>query len=244
MPVQIVTPTGISAPRYAVIGVYASPPAYSENCTGFVTHLAILRLAGTVRYGQPADVWEMMPPLIASEASLQALQARDADHRYTSVSHIVGWLHLTPSQMDGITHWISEMATYHDQQNPNPYRAYTASLQTEHEWRLDEQDRRLYPRFSCTSFVLRAYRDGAGIPLLRRDCLTQLPVVELPFLIQAYPLAQDERVRNWINLPPQPDGGGWRVALPGYLFHAIAAINDPQDWTGYCVQTVSEANYT
>ena len=94
------------------------------------------------------------------------------------------------------------------------------SLRPEDQWRRDEKEVRLFRRFSCVSFVLAAYLDGADVDLLDSSDPESLPEVDLEVIAQAYGenLSRSERMRAEVGLP---GAGPWRILLAGYVCHAM-----------------------
>lgn len=89
-----------------------------------------------------------------------------------------------------------------------------------------------FRRFSCTGYVVEAYRD-AGIDLIE---IAAVPAIDLQMIYLAYPdlprleanpqLRQRAGVRSRQDLGLAGDGP-WPVLLPGYLLHSLARDAGP-----------------
>jgi hypothetical protein len=202
---------GMFVPRYSIVGRYPSEPG-----SRFVQHVALIRDEGAASHGAELAVWEMGPPLTAGTNSLSRIQ-KDA----TCAAHVVGWLSFTSDERDGITDWLAEIDK---QLRPSTVSGlaeqYTVSLRPEDQWHRDEKQVPLYRRFSCVSFVLAAYLDGAGINLVDTSRPDLLPEVGLDTVARAYGehLRRLERIRAQVGVPGD---GPWRILLAGYLCHAM-----------------------
>jgi hypothetical protein len=212
VPAQVIPEApGITVPRYSVVGKYTS-----ESGSRFVEHVALIRDEGPASHGTELAVWQMGPPLVAGTISSGRNQ-QDA----RCPAHVVGWLSFTSDERDGITDWLAEIDK---QLRPNTDRGlteqYTVSLQPEDQWHCDEKEVPLYRRFSCVSFVLAAYLEGAAVNLIDTSSPEILPEVGLETVARAYGenLRRRDHVRTQVGVP---GAGPWRILLAGYVCHAM-----------------------
>jgi hypothetical protein len=211
MPAQVVAPApGISLPQYAIVGTYSAPGDQ------FVRHVALLRDDGTLVYGASAPVWHMGPPLVADERS-RAQSRSDPECE----AHVVGWVSLTAEEREGMADWLAQVGK---EDRPTDFRGlfdqYTVSLDPQDYWWRDERGVRQYRRFSCASFVLTAYGEGAGLPLLDLRDHSQLPPVGIEELARAYGEQVRTRPERRERIGLRADGP-WQVVLAGYVMHAL-----------------------
>jgi len=183
-------------------------------------------------------VWDMGPPLVAG-----AVSASKTENDPTCPAHVLGWLSLTSDEREGITDWLAEV----DKQNRPITRLrlaeqYMVSLRPEDQWRRDEKGVRLFRRFSCVSFVLAAYLDGAGVDLLDSSEPENLPEVDLEAIAQAYGenLSRSERLRAEVGLP---GAGPWRILLAGYVCHAMNRPDESIRSAPYAVRSIKAAEF-
>jgi hypothetical protein len=212
VPAQVIPESpGISIPRYSVVGKYTNEPG-----SRFVQHVGLTRDEGTASHGTELPVWEMAPPLAAGTISLSRTQ-RDA----RCPAHVAGWLTFSSDEREGITDWLADVDK---QLRPNTRSGladqYSVSLRPEEQWHHDEKQVRLYRRFSCVSFVLAAYLDGANINLVDTSSPEIVPEVGLETVARAYgeQLRRHDRVRAQVGVP---GAGPWRILLAGYVCHAM-----------------------
>jgi len=234
VPAQVVPEApGISVPRYSVVGKYTSEPG-----SRFVQHVGLTRDEGPTSHGTEVPVWDMRPPLVAGTISASKTQ-QDA----TCPAHVVGWLSLTSDEREGITDWLAEVDK---QVRPNTRSGlaeqYTVSLRPEDQWHHDEKGVPLYRRFSCVSFVLAAYLDGAGINLVDTSNPETLPEVDLETVARAYGehLRRLAHVRAEVGLP---GAGPWRILLAGYVCHAMNRTDESIRIAPYTVPGAAEADF-
>ncbi len=234
MPTHVVPQApGISAPRYSIVGKYTSEPG-----SRFVQHVGLIRDEGPTIRGTEVPVWEMRPPLVAGPISAGRTQ-QDA----TCPAHVVGWLSLSADERDGITDWLAEVDT---QIRPNTRSGlaeqYTVSLRPEDQWHRAENGFRLYRRFSCVSFVLKAYLDGSDIDLVNASDPESLPEVDLETVARAY----GEHLRRLSHLRAEmglPGAGPWRILLAGYVCHAMNRPDHSIRSVAYKVPAVAAADF-
>ncbi len=211
MPAQVVPNSpSLSATRYAVVGTYSE-----EQGSRFVRHVALLREDISLEYGVNARVWQMGPPLVTGEVSRRATSS-DPE----TAAHVVGWVGLDASERDAITDWLAQEEKYERPLDGRAlWRQYSVSLDPNDQWQVDERGVRQYRRFSCASFVLCAYREGAMVELLNLATSATLPEVGLEILEKAYgDQVRHPRLRESIHLRGDAP---WRVALAGYVVHAF-----------------------
>jgi len=170
-----------------------------------------------LRYGEAVRVWEMAPPLVAGQPSLLKT-GRDPK----CAAHVVGWLDLKGDERDGMTEWLAEVETEGEQRpvGPRMWLQYTVSLDPKDEWAMDERNVPLFRRFSCASFVLKAYAEGAGVVLLDLSDPLRFPEVDLDSVCRAYEprIRTLERFRSNIGLA---EAGPWRIVQAAYVLHAF-----------------------
>jgi len=234
MPAQVVPKApGIFIRRYSIVGKYTNEPG-----SRFVKHVALIRDEGLTSHGTEVPVWDMRPPLVAGTISASRTQ-QDAK----CPAHVVGWLSLTSDDRDGMTDWLAEVDK---QERPNTSwglaEQYTVSLSPEDQWHRDEKGVRLYRRFSCVSFVLAAYLEGAGINLLEMSDPENLPAVRLDTVVRAYGehLRRLNRVRAEVGLPGP---GPWRNLLAGYIYHAMDRPDQSIRSVPYTVPSEAAGNF-
>ena len=119
---------------------------------------------------------------------------------------------------------------------------YTVSFLPEDQWHRDERQVPLYRRFSCVSFVIAAYLDGAGIDLIDTSSPEILPEVGLETVARAYGqhLRRLDRVRAQVGAP---GAGPWHILLPGYVCHALDRPDESIRGNPYGVPGVSAADF-
>lgn len=234
MPAQLAPASpGITVPKYSIVGQYIS--GKSGN---FVQHVALAREEGLVFYGHQVSVWGMQPPLVAGQRSASRTK-KDA----ICETHLVGWLTLTADEKEAIADWLAEIDK---EDRPSEMRRfpeqYTVSIREEDKWHNDENGVRLYRRFSCISFVLSAYSDGANIELLDISDPNQLPIVDLNTLAATYGehVRTHEQIRIKIGLA---GSGPWRVLLPGYVYHALNRSESTIRNAPFAVQDLAAAKF-
>ena len=197
-----------TATAYCIVGMYSDP-----TDARFVRHVAILAKNSELKWGQPATVWHMGPPL-EGDATLKFV-------------HLVGSVPLDLDDREGIEDWLEEV----DKEPPpdNPFRRYI--VRPHWDWHTaPETGRPLYRRFSCTGFVLECYR-SMGADLVNTE-ERDLPDVDFDMLLKAYPDLRRERAleRAMRGLTRDDLGiagdGPWGLVLAGYVFHALNEITD------------------
>lgn len=213
MPAAVVpsAPAGLPVPQYAVVGTYATAAG-----SRFVQHVALTREVGTVTHGIPTNVWHMGPPLVAGPVSLGGTTVSPS-----CPAHVVGWVTFTTDEREGITDWLAEVDKEDRPAGPfGVLRQYTVSTNAGDQWHRDEMDRPLFRRFSCVSFVTRAYQEGAGVELINRSNPATLPPCPIEVVARVYGpnhIAK-ERVRASIGLI---GAAPWQIELAGYVCHAL-----------------------
>jgi hypothetical protein len=206
----------------------------SGSC--FVQHVALLRDDGSIHNEMEGVlVWHMGPPLVAGSRS-RPLTGPDA----LCKPDVAGWLSLNAGEREAITDWLAEV----DKENRptgkfTMWGQYTLSLDPEHEWRRDEQGRPLFRRFSCASFVLKAYETAVGRPLLDLSNPDQLPGVSLEMVEQVYG-SLPPAARRRINLEGDPP---WRIVLAGYVLHALNRLDAQIRAASYPITDVAAAEF-
>ncbi|MGO9470964.1 MAG: hypothetical protein ACLQVF_43280 [Isosphaeraceae bacterium] len=204
----------------------------------FVQHVGLIQDEGLTIHGTEVPVWEMRPPLVAGLISAERTR-QDA----RCPAHVVGWLSLSADERDGITDWLAEVDK---QLRPitgwGLVEQYTVSLRSEDQWHRDEKQVSLYRRFSCVSFVLAAYLDGAGIDLVDTSNPESLPDVDLDTVTRAYGerLIRQGRVSAEVGLP---GAGPWRILLAGYVCHAMNRPDESIRSVPYKVPGVAAADF-
>ena len=234
MPAQIVPKTpGISVPRYSIVGKYTDEPE-----SRFIQHVALVREEGPASHGSEVPVWHMQPPLVTGPIS----EGR-TNQTAKCAAHVVGWLSLTSNERDGIEDWLAEMDK---QARPASVRAllyqYTVALHPNDQWHSDENEVPLYRRFSCVTFVLSAYLEGAGINLIDMSNVDHVPEVDLETVVRAYGEAyrREGQRRTAVGLP---GAGPWRIILAGYVFHAIDRPDESIRTVPYTVPSTAAASF-
>lgn len=185
------------APKLALVGATdrSSPPVFR--------HVGLLCEALDVTHGMKVEVYDWAPPLRAP-GRMQV----DA----------IGWIDLSVDEVYGVELWLAEVESYEPLATttaPNDKR-YTVSSADTHE--LDPVTGRVrWRRFSCATFVERAYAEGAGRRLVVDE--SEFPEVGRETLERIWGrIAQrltDDRAAIGIE-----GEGPWRVLLPGYLLSA------------------------
>lgn len=195
-------------PKFAVVGNYG---ANEEPL--FVTHVAILREEAELRCAGEAIVWQMKPPLVTGP--LSEAVARHDDSRATV--HLVGIVHLTAQDVEGIATWLAEV-----DKEIRPFgvlgtlRQYIVDPPV--DWAKAENGVRLYRRFSCAGFVMECYR-AADINLIDDANAGNLPEVDLEIIARAYgDNMRRDKMRERFGIP---GNGPWRIVLAGYVMHAL-----------------------
>jgi hypothetical protein len=234
VPAQVVpSAPGVPASRYSVVGMYSE-----EAGSRFVCHLALLREDGRLTYGATSQVWDMAPPLVAGEQSRHKA-GRDA----ACEAHLVGWVDLTAEEQEGVTDWLAEVDK---QDRPlgqrEKWKQYTLSLDPRDEWHRDERGVPIFRRFSCVTFVMSAYQEGAGVRLLDVSNPARLPEVELETVARAYgdEVRRLARLRAIIGIPGD---GPWRIVLAGYVLHALHRPEEHIRQAGHTVTGLAESEF-
>ena len=225
MSAQAVPPhPGLSVVKYSIIGNYSD-----ELSTRFVSHLAITREDGLVTFGAELPVWQMSPPLFAG--------AQES----TSQAHVAAWLELTPDEREGIADWLAEVDKENRPATPSRKQIidqYSVSIDPKDRWHYDEKKVPLYRKFSCVTFVLDAYDEGAGITLLDLSDPERLPPATLDQLTRVYPAVQHgDRFRGKVGVEGD---GPWHIPLPGHVCHAMTRP-DEEIRTSPCLPQGAEA---
>lgn len=214
--------------QYAIVGKYAEngPPC-------FVQHVALLREGGPISAKPEVNVFHMGPPLVAGD---QARVTKSGDRKCRA--DLIADLALDAEERESIGDWLNEVET-EDRDHPgNIAEQYTVVPHV--DWIIaPETGRRIRRRFSCSGFVIEAYR-RANINLIDTD--GQLPDVHEQILNAAYPaLARLKSVRERFGLPGD---GPWKVILPGYLFHSTArATSESPRPPAYVPQSAAEGSF-
>jgi hypothetical protein len=191
--------------RFSIVGQYVS------EASSFVKHIAILKNDGDLRYAErDVLVYHMGPPLVAGDFS-----ATDAgESSSTCTVHLLGEVDLDEDDLEGIETWLAEV-----EKEERPH-----SLEKQYVvnppmvWEKAENEARLYRRFSCVGFVLECYR-FVRINLIDDAISENLPEIDLDTLAQVYgPIVQTERRRDKMGIT---GNGPWRIALAGYIIHAM-----------------------
>lgn len=192
--------------QYAIVGKHAE-----SGPTCFVQHVALLREGGPVSAKAEVNVFHMGPPLVAGD---QAQTTKPGDRKCRA--DLIADLVLDTEEREAIDDWLIEVEA-EDRAHPRNFaEQYTVIPHV--DWIIaPETGRRIRRRFSCSGFVIEAYR-RADIELIDTD--GQLPDVHEQVLHAAYPaLTRLKSVRERVGLP---GNGPWKVILPGYLFHSTA----------------------
>jgi len=196
--------------------------SYSTAIPHFVQHVALLADAVEIWPGEAVPVWHMGPPLHAGTVARAPCCPAD----------LVATVPLNAAQRNALLHWKAQV-----DKERRPSRLFQSYVvHPPRDWVRSEQGIKLYRRFSCVGFVLEGYA-AVGIEIL--DPQATWPEVHENEVRAAYPqLAQLElrlpevqaRVgfAGWEALGLL-GSGPWRIALPGYVFHALhRATNVPR----------------
>jgi len=215
------TPEANQFSKYAIVGNYVRK---RDDC--FVQHAAILAETTKLDGVSEASVFHMAPP---PHAGIQTASLRGA--KKTITPQLVGDLILTNDECEAIDDWLagveSECASF-TTLAPLQYYVIRPHMVTP----LSEEGRRRPRRFSCSGFVIEAYRE-ADIKLLE---LESIPRVRVETLRPAYEFffsleERDSRTQEKFGFKGREDLGvddadSWDVVLPGYLFHSTARATD------------------
>ncbi len=189
---------------------------YARDVEGnFVRHVALLVEKSTLLFGNNALVWQMRPPLVVGERSRREA-SEDGDR---CEAHLAGFTDLDLDDFAGIQTWLAEVDK---ERRPQGLRAGIEQY-TVHPPVVMVTDRISgvvrYRKFSCVGLVLECYRNGAGINLIDWKS-EELPEVTLDSIVSIYgeELRSKEKVRESWGIPGD---GPWRVALAGYVLHAL-----------------------
>ncbi len=135
-------------------------------------------------------------------------------------AEIAGWITLTPEQSFDLCFWLEKVRAWEPLDAPDPVELYC--LSEPERWQLDSvSGKRKWLRFSCASFVERAYAEGAHRPLVVDSA--QWPAVSLDVLREIW--GRDFERAGWTGHLPRFGLVGpapWRILLPGYLLAATA----------------------
>lgn len=198
--------------RFSVVGEQV-------NGSRAVRHVGILQASVSVQIGDPVEVFHMGPPIVVGQAP-ELREPRYVEHM---AAHVLAWLDdLSGEQVMRIEQWLEGVRVQLRNGVRFRYRVLPA-----YEEELNE-DRTMvrYRRFSCSGFVERCYRDGAGISLIVQE--ERLPEVELDLIRRVWGPAGElppqvlDRVRRTMAEWGLKGSGPWRVLLPGYLLHAMS----------------------
>lgn len=214
--------------QYAIVGKHAE-----SGPLGFVQHVALLRGSGPVSAPEDVNVFHMGPPLVAGD---QAQSTKPGDRKCRA--DLIADLVLDSEERAAIGDWLIEVETEDFDHPRNIAEQYTVIPHV--DWIVaPETGRRIRRRFSCSGFVIEAYR-RAGIDLIDTD--GQLPDVHEQVLNAVYPaLTRLQSVRERIGLPGK---GPWKVILPGYLFHSTArATAESPRPPAYSPQSADEGSF-
>lgn len=183
-----------------------------------IRHVGILQASASVEIGDPVAVFQMGPPIAVG----QARELREPGYDEQMDAHVVAWHDgLSSEQIARIEEWLEGIRVHLRNGIRFPYHVLPAYREDLNEDGTMVRCR----RFSCSGFVERCYRDGAGIPLVVQE--GQLPEVELDLILQVWgpagaPSPQMlQAVRRRIAGWGLKGSGPWRVLLPGYLVHAM-----------------------
>jgi len=186
---------------------------------------ALLAKRTTLNGEKSVEVWHMGPPVVAGPYTASQSSNKDC------WPDVVGDLCLDAPECEAIEHWLAGIEKQHRSIRLKPFQQYT--ILPHADLPVSEERRRLPQRFSCTGFVMQAYSE-AGIELLVEP--NSLPEVDRECLENAY-----SGFLEWENRAPRiqerfgftsledigiTGQGPWKIALPGYLFHATARATD------------------
>lgn len=211
--------------EYAVIG------EYSETDGTFVKHVALLSEAVSLTADSEVDVWHMGPPIGGGKMR----------------AHLVADVGLTQDEKSAMRNWRAKVDK--EKRPQVPFKQYVVHPPV--RWERSEKGRRMYRRFSCVGYVIDCYAN-AGIDTVDDDA--ELPEVDAATLAKAYPdLHRFERLpgsaqerfgyegRKALGIAGE---GPWRIALPGYIFHALqrATAEQPRP-PAFVPSTAAQANF-
>ena len=206
--------------KYAIVGYYV------PNCDDyFVQHVAILSESSRLDGVSETSVFHMGPPPVAGARTALLPKARK-----TITPQLVGDLVLTNDECEAVADWLARVDSDCVASSVPVLQDYT--IRPHMVTSNSEEDRRRPPRFSCSGFVIEAYRDAEielldieSIPEVSEECLR--PAYEFFFKLEkAKPTTQQElgfKGREDLGID---DSGQWDVVLPGYLFHSTARATD------------------
>lgn len=225
--------TPVKATRYAIIGEYAK-----DQPTGFVRHAALLKESMEITTQIEVGVWHIGPPIVAGLQGSKEARCR---------VDVLGDISLSIAECEAVADFLASV----EKENRSAVRRFQQYTIIPHmKWTVSEEGRRVRRRFSCTGFVIEAYRE-AGVELIDTD---HLPLAEESILKAIYSEleqieAAEEAFQRRIGFLGRGDlgihgPGPWAIALPGYIFHSTARLADGEKRPErYQPTTVKEAYF-
>ncbi len=203
MPARRLT-NSVPCGKYDVVGID------SDAATHFIRHVGMVSMElGRIRAADPVSLVHMKPPL---EREL-------LEHCISAV----GTANLTADEINKTSVFIDELIGEYETRRVRGFAQYVVFP---HVRECREQDGTIVSRqYSCTGFVIEAYREVLIDLLDTKDA--RLPGVPLETIVRAYP-DQERSLRN-------PDrrarvglrgDGPWPVVLPGYVLNSLVREED------------------
>ena len=203
----------VVAKRLSIIGTYAK----SSQSPCFVQHAALLKTTGAIDGTSKVDVFHSGPPLAVHSGQNCSCQP-----------DIVADVQLDLEEMEAIDNWLAGVEKEIRSFSLRPFEQF--HILPHMIWVYSEENRRIRRRFSCSGFVIEAYRT-ASIELIDTQ---QLPLADEKVIASAYEdlikiEATSPPVQARIGFRGRADlgldkSGSWPIALPGYLFHSTGRL--------------------
>ncbi len=202
-----------------LFGEYVIIGTYSFLGPTFVGHLALLSKDAILPNVGPIDVWHSGPPIVAGPRTKSGAGAN-----LRTSADLISDIRLTSEERNAMKNWRAKVDK--ERRPLQPFQQYI--IDPPIKWVMSELGRPLRRRFSCVGFVIDCYA-SAGIRVLGPT--GALPAVSEISVAAAYPdLIRIEqsgpRVRARYGYKGREDlgligPGPWRIALAGYVFHAL-----------------------
>lgn len=199
--------------KYAIVGSYVPK---CDDC--FFQHVAILSEATTLDGFLETNVFHMAPPPVAG---VKTASLHEKHQKMTP--QLVGDLVLTNDECEAVANWLAEVDSECAASSVPLLQYY--KIRPHVETPLSEEGRRLPRRFSCSGFVIEAYRD-AGIELLEIESIPKVsaetlrPAYRFFFVVESHPKEHEKYGFKGREDLGVDDSEEWDVVLPGYLFHS------------------------